>query len=385
MRFPLHNAPLWAEALSDVGASIGFSALALEVARTGEALWVGFFAALGYLTLGPLLFLSPWVERQGLARALLELRLARGLLFLPLPFLPREAALLVFYAYPLMVFTDLAIVAWEGLLVRRGRDRLAERSGKLYAAWEVGGLVGVGLGPALFALHPALPYLLAAGILLLAWALLRPALTGEKGEREEATRPEALVQSLRRLLAHAPLRPYLLLSLLFTLAHALTTALLGLLALRAGTPEALFGLVFALQSLGYTLGSYFAGRVPPALAFRLGPLGAALGGMGFLLPFPLLLAAPPLLGLAVALLSTHLRAVRGWLLPKEGLAPSFAAIRALLYGAGALGGLGAGVLGKGNPTLPLLLGTLGFLVLLPFALGPLHPRRLEALRQEEAE
>ncbi|RTH98146.1 hypothetical protein CSW31_10655, partial [Thermus scotoductus] len=48
----------------------------------------------------------------------------------------------------------------------------------------------------------------------------------------------------------------------------------------------------------------------------------------------------------------------------------------------ALGGLGAGVLGKWNPTLPLLLGTLGFLVLLPFALGPLHPRRLEALRQE---
>ena len=47
--------------------------------------------------------------------------------------------------------------------------------------------------------------------------------------------------------------------------------------------------------------------------------------------------------------------------------------------------LGAGVLGKGNPALPLLVGALGFLVLLPFALGPLHPRRLEALRQEEAE
>lgn len=238
------------------------------------------------------------------------------------------------------------------------------------------------MAPALFALHPALPYLLAAGILLLAWALLRPALTGEKGEREEATRPEALGRSLRRLLAYAPLRPYLLLSLLFTLAHALTTALLGLLALRAGTPEALFGLVFVLQSLGYTLGSYFAGRVPPALAFRLSPLGAALGGMGLLLAFPLLLAAPPLLGLAVALLSTHMRAVRGWLLPKEGLAPSLAAIRALLYGAGALGGLGAGVLGKWDPTLPLLLGALGFLVHLPFTLGPLHPSRLETLRQE---
>jgi len=370
-----------AEALSDLGASLGFSTLALEVARTGEAFWVGFFAALGYLTLGPLPFLSPWVERQGLARALLKLRLARGFLFLPLPFLPREAALLVLYAYPLMVLTDLAIVAWEGLLVRRDRGRLAERSGKLYAAWEVGGLVGVALGPVLFALHPALPYLLAAGILLLAWALLRPALTGEKGEREEATRPEALGRSLRRLLAYAPLRPYLLLSLLFTLAHALTTALLGLLALRAGTPEALFGLVFVLQSLGYTLGSYFAGRVPPALAFRLSPLGAALGGMGLLLAFPLLLAAPPLLGLAVALLSTHMRAVRGWLLPKEGLAPSLAAIRALLYGAGALGGLGAGVLGKWDPSLPLLLGALGFLVLLPFTLGPLHPERLEALRQ----
>jgi hypothetical protein len=327
------------------------------------------------------------VERQGLARALLKLRLARGLLFLPLLFLPREAALLVLYSYPLMVLTDLAIVAWEGLLVRRDRGRLAERSGKLYAAWEVGGLAGTALGPVPFVLHPALPYLLSTGILLLAWTLLRSALLGEEERKEEErkegeAKPEGLGRALRRLLACTPLRPYLLISLFFTPAHALTTALLGLLVLRAGTPEAFFGLVFALQSLGYALGNYFAGRVPLALAFRLGPLGAALGGMGFLLPFPLLLAAPPLLGLAVALLSTHLRAVRGWLLPRVGLAPSLAAIRALLYGAGALGGLGAGVLGQGDPSLPLLLGASGFLVLLPFTLGPLHPKRLEALRQK---
>jgi hypothetical protein len=377
-----HNASVLAEALSDLGASLGFSALDLEVARTGEAFWVGFFAALGYLTLGPLLFLSPWVERQGLARALLKLRLARGLLFLPLLFLPREAALLVLYSYPLMVLTDLAIVAWEGLLVRRDRGRLAERSGKLYAAWEVGGLAGTALGPVLFVLHPALPYLLSTGILLLAWTLLRSDLLGEEERKEGEAKPQGLGRALRRLLAYTPLRPYLLISLFFTLAHALTTALLGLLVLRAGTPEAFFGLVSALQSLGYALGSYFAGRVPLALAFRLGPLGAALGGMGFLLPFPLLLAAPPLLGLAVALLSTHLRAVRGWLLPGVGLAPGLAAIRALLYGAGALGGLGAGVLGQGDPSLPLLLGASGFLVLLPFTLGPLHPKRLEALRQK---
>jgi len=377
-----HSASVLAEALSNLGASLGFSALALEVARTGEAFWVGFFAALGYLTLGPLLFLSPWVERQGLARALLKLRLARGLLFLPLLFLPRQAALLVLYSYPLMVLTDLAIVAWEGLLVRRDRGRLAERSGKLYAAWEVGGLAGMALGPVLFVLHPALPYLLSTGILLLAWTLLRLALLGEEERKEAEAKPEGLGRALRRLLACSLLRPYLLISLFFTLAHALTTALLGLLVLRAGTPEAFFGLVFALQSLGYALGSYFAGRVPLALAFRLGPLGAALRGMGFLLPFPLLLAAPPLLGLAVALLSTHLRAVRGWLLPRVGLAPGLAAIRALLYGAGALGGLGAGVLGQGDPSLPLLLGASGFLVLLPFTLGSLHPKRLEALRQK---
>jgi hypothetical protein len=377
-----HSASVLAEALSDLGASLGFSALALEVARTGEAFWVGFFAALGYLTLGPLLFLSPWVERQGLARALLKLRLARGLLFLPLLFLPREAALLVLYSYPLMVLTDLAIVAWEGLLVRRDRGRLAERSGKLYAAWEVGNLAGTALGPVLFVLHPALPYLLSTGILLLAWTLLRSDLLGEEERKEAEAKPEGLGRALLRLLACTPLRPYLLISLFFTLAHALATALLGLLVLRAGTPEAFFGLVFALKSLGYALGSYFAGRVPLALAFRLGPLGAALGGMGFLLPFPLLLAAPPLLGLAVALLSTHLRAVRGWLLPGVGLAPGLAAVRALLYGAGALGGLGAGVLGQGDPSLPLLLGASGFLALLPFTLGPLHPKRLEALRQK---
>ncbi|RTG95558.1 hypothetical protein [Thermus scotoductus] len=376
------NGSVLAEALSDLGASLGFSALALEIARTGEAFWVGLFAALGYLTLGPLLFLSPWVERRGLARTLLGLRLARGLLFLPLPFLPRQAALLALYAYPLMVLTDLAIVAWEGLLVRRDRANLAEKSGKLYAAWEVGGLVGTGLGPALFALHPALPYCLSAGILLLAWTLLRPALMGEEEGKKEEAKPESWGRALRRLLLYTPLRPYLLASLLFTLSHALTTALLGLLVLRGGTPEALFGLVFTLQSLGYTLGSYLAGRVPPALVFKLAPLGAALGGMGLLLPFPFLLATPPLLGLAVALLSTHLRAVRGWLLPREGLAPSLAVIRALLYGAGALGGLGAGVLGMGDPALPLLLGALGFLALLPLTLGPFHPKRLEVMRRK---
>jgi tetrahydromethanopterin S-methyltransferase subunit F len=219
-----------AEALSDLGASLGFSALALEVARTGEAFWVGFFVALGYLTLGPLLFLSPWVERQGLARALLKLRLARGLLFLPLLFLPREAALLVLYSYPLMVLTDLAIVAWEGLLVRRDRGMLAERSGKLYAAWEVGGLAGMALGPVLFVLHPALPYLLSTGILLLlAWTLLRSDFLGEEERKEGEAKLEGLGRALRRLLACTPLRPYLLISLFFTLAHALATALLGLL------------------------------------------------------------------------------------------------------------------------------------------------------------
>jgi hypothetical protein len=104
---------LLAEALSDLGASIGFSALTLEMARTGEAFWVELFAALGYLALGPLLLFSPHLEGRGLARVLLELRLARSLLFLPLLLLPREPGLLVLYAYPLMILTDLAVVAWE--------------------------------------------------------------------------------------------------------------------------------------------------------------------------------------------------------------------------------------------------------------------------------
>lgn len=82
----------------------------------------------------------------------------------------------------------------------------------------------------------------------------------------------------------------------------------------------------------------------------------------------------------MALPSAHLRAVPGWLLPRESLAPSLAAIRALLHGAGALGGLGAGGLGGGNPALPLLLGVL--LALLPFTLGPLPPRAARSLEAE---
>lgn len=286
----IRKIPLLSEALGDLGAALGFSALALEVARTGEALWVGLFAVMGYLTLGPLLLLSPWVDRAHPARALLLLRLLRGLLWLPFPFLPREAALLVLLAYPLMVATDLAVVAWETLLLRVDRGGLLGNTGRLYAAWNLGGLLGSLLGPPLLLLHPALPYLAAAGALLLSLGLLLPWLQGlspsGSGRRETGI---PLGKALALVAGHRPLRPYLLLSLLFALAHALATALLGLLVLRAGTPEGLFGLFFALQDLGYTLGSYGAGRVPQIVALLGGPLLAGFGLLLVLLPFPFLL------------------------------------------------------------------------------------------------
>ncbi|AEV17102.1 hypothetical protein TCCBUS3UF1_20640 [Thermus sp. CCB_US3_UF1] len=328
-----------AELLGDLGASLGFSALALEVARTGEAFWVGLFAALGYFSLGPLLLLAPFLDRWGPGRALPYLRLLRGLLWLPYPFLPREAAPLVLLAYPLMVATDLSAVAWDALLARAGGRELLERTGRLYAAWNLGGLLGSLLGPPLLLVHPALPYLLAAGLLL---------------------------------------------SLLFTLAHALATALLGLLVLRAGTPEALFGLFSALADLGYTLGSYGAGRVPLALALLGGPALAALGLLAILLPFPFLFLGGAAYGLAVGAMGAHLRALRGWLLEREGLAQGLAAVRVLLYGAGAAGGRLAGALGRLDPTWLLRLGLLGFLAFYLFAVGPLHPKRLGALRREGA-
>ncbi|MEZ0321551.1 MAG: hypothetical protein ABWJ63_06470 [Thermus sp.] len=382
----IRKIPLLSEALGDLGAALGFSALALEVARTGEALWVGLFAVMGYLTLGPLLLLSPWVDRAHPARALLLLRLLRGLLWLPFPFLPREAALLVLLAYPLMVATDLAVVAWDTLLLRVDRGGLLGNTGRLYAAWNLGGLLGSLLGPPLLLLHPALPYLAAAGALLLSLGLLLPWLQGlspsGSGRRETGI---PLGKALALVAGHRPLRPYLLLSLLFALAHALATALLGLLVLRAGTPEGLFGLFFALQDLGYTLGSYGAGRVPQIVALLGGPLLAGFGLLLVLLPFPFLLLGGAAYGLATGGLSAHLRALRGWLLPQEGQAPGLAALRVLLYGTGTLGGGLAGVLGRGDPTLPLRLGFLGFLAFLLFLPGPLHPRRLRALARYREE
>ncbi|WP_038071630.1 hypothetical protein [Thermus scotoductus] len=376
-----------AEALGDLGAALGFSALALEVARTGEAFWVGLLAVMGYLTLVPILLLGPWIDRAHPARALLLLRLLRGLLWLPFPLLPKEAALLVLLAYPLMVATDLAVVAWDALLLKAGRRELLENTGRLYAVWNLGGLLGSLLGPPLFLLHPALPYLGAAGTLLLSSGLLLPWLRGLSPSgtpRGEGGVP--LGKALALLAGHRPLRPYLVLSLLFALAHALATALLGLLVLRAGTPEGLFGLFFALQDLGYTLGSYGAGRVPQGAALLGGPLLAGLGLLMVLLPFPFLLLGGSVYGLATGALSAHLRALRGWLLPKEGQAASLAALRVLLYGAGALGGGLAGVLGRADPALPLRLGLLGFLAFLLFLPGPLHPRRLRALaRHREGE
>ncbi len=51
--------------------------------------------------------------------------------------------------------------------------------------------------------------------------------------------------------------------------------------------------------------------------------------------------------------------------------------RALIYGAGALGGTLSGVLGGIGVTLPLRVALASFLAFYLFALGPLHPRRLE--------
>lgn len=45
---------LASEALGDLGAALGFSALALEVARTGEAFWIGLFSLLHPRPLAPL-------------------------------------------------------------------------------------------------------------------------------------------------------------------------------------------------------------------------------------------------------------------------------------------------------------------------------------------
>ncbi|AFV75708.1 hypothetical protein Theos_0646 [Thermus oshimai JL-2] len=346
------------KALGDLGAALGFGALSLEIARTGEAFWVGAFGALGYLTLGPLLLLSPWLDRVGPRRGLLAFRLLRALLWLPLPLLPREAALLVLWAYPIMVATDLGVVAWDAYQVRFQRKRLQRETGLLYAAWNLGGLLGWPLGPLLLLLHPALPYLGAAGVLLLALFLLTSTLPQEAHSPGPVPRA-SLRAGLRALLAHPPLRPYLLLSLLFQLGHALATALLGLLILRSGAPEALFGLLLALEDLGYALGGLLAGRLPPGLARPL-PLAAG----GFLLPFPLLLPAFPLYGLGVGLLSARLRALRGERLPEEGLAAALAGLRALLYG--------AGVFGRLDPALPVWGALLAFLLL--FLLG--RPRKM---------
>ncbi|GGN02660.1 hypothetical protein GCM10007092_16220 [Thermus composti] len=368
---------LASEALGDLGAALGFSALALEVARTGEAFWVGLFAALGYFTLGPLLLLSPRLDRGDPVRALL-LRLLRTLPWLLFPFLPREAPLLVLSTYPLMVFTDLGVVAWDTLLVRFRRKDLVEHTGKLYAAWNTGSLLGGLLGPALLLVHPALPYLLAFGVLALSLLLLLP-LARERAREAPVPRGQAapLGRALRFVLGDRRLRPYLALSLLFAAASALATGLLGLVVLQAGTPEGLFGLFFALQDLGVSAGSYYAGRIPLKVALLGGPALVALGLLLLALPFPPFLAGGLLYGFAVGVTGVHLRAVRGWLLPEEALAGSLAALRALIYGAGALGGTLSGILGGIGVTLPLRVALASFLAFYLFALGPLHPRRLE--------
>lgn len=273
------------EALGDFGAALGFAALSLTLARTGDAWLVALLSAAGYLTLVPILLLSPLLDRRSTVRVLLFARLSRALGWLPLLLLlllpDPNPILLVLWAYLIMVATDIAVVAWDALLVRLERANLVANTGRLYAAWSLGDLLGRPLGPLLLVLGLGLPYLGATMALVLGYALLRP---WARGLREAGGQPPAagvtagLSSVLLDLFRNHTLRPYLLLSLLFSGFHTLATGLFSLLVLRAGTPEALFGVFLALFGLGGIAGSYLAARFSAVAALWGGPVVLLLGG-----------------------------------------------------------------------------------------------------------
>ena len=229
-----------------------------------------------------------------------------------------------------------------------------------------------------------LPFALGGLFLVVEGSLLRglPAFPPPEEAKQERANLKSLLAGVGFLLADKRLLPLTFYALALSLLSALGLALLPLLALERGVPPALYGLYPLGLSFGGFLGSLLAGAVGPGLGIW-GGHGLRLLGLAVLfLPFPLGPLGTLLVGAGGSLSGVHLRAYRQRLAPEALLGRVQAGAIALFSAGSLLGVLLAGFLGGLGYYLPQSLAALGLALLLSLALGPLSPRRLEALRRE---
>jgi len=370
---------LFAESLGVFGGSLAFTALGLLLGLGGDPLTLALLAALPFDLLSGLLL--DRLDRRALLLAGVWVR--AGLLLL-LALLPKGA--------PLRPAPGLPLPGRPGFRPPRlarppgppGPGAAGAGRGRLQAAQLLGDSLGDLLAPPLLLLAKPLPFALGGLLLVAEGLLLRglPAFPPPKEAKEEGVGPKALLAGVGFLLADKRLLPLTLYALALNLLSTLGLALLPLLALEGGVPPALYGLYPLGLSFGGFLGSLLAGSVGPGLGIWGGHGLRLLGLAALFLPFPLVLLGPFLVGAGGSLSGVHLRAYRQRLAPEALLGRVQAGAIALTSAASLLGALLAGILGGLGAGLPLGLAVLGLFLLLPLALGSLHPRQLEALRRE---
>ena len=377
---------LFAESLGVFGGSLAFTALGLLLGLGGDPLTLALLAALPYLALPFDLLSGLLLDRLDRRALLLAGVWVRAGLLLLLALLPKEPLFVLPLAFLFQAVLALDLPAWHALLVRLARGRLEREGGRLQAAQLLGDSLGDLLAPPLLLLAKPLPFALGGLLLVAEGLLLRglPAFPPPKEAKEEGVGPKALLAGVGFLLADKRLLPLTLYALALNLLSTLGLALLPLLALEGGVPPALYGLYPLGLSFGGFLGSLLAGSVGPGLGIWGGHGLRLLGLAALFLPFPLVLLGPFLVGAGGSLSGVHLRAYRQRLAPEALLGRVQAGAIALTSAASLLGALLAGILGGLGAGLPLGLAVLGLFLLLPLALGSLHPRQLEALRREGA-
>ncbi|WP_117238093.1 MFS transporter [Thermus sediminis] len=373
---------LFAESLGVFGGSLAFTGLGLLLGLEGSPWALALLAALPYLTLPFDLLAGLLLDRlDRRALLLVGVWLRAGILGL-LALLPKEPLFLIPLAFLFQAVLALDLPAWHALLVRLARNRLEREGGRLQAAQLLGDSLGDLLAPPLLLLAKPLPFALGGLLLAGEGLLLRnlPAYPPPRAAQGEGFTFRALLAGLAFLLADRRLLSLTLYALALGFLSGLALALLPLLALAQGTPPVLYGLYPLGLSFGGFLGSLLAGRVGPSLGIWGGHGLRTLGLALLLLPFPFGALGTLLAGAGGALSGVHLRAYRQRLAPEPLLGRVQAGAIALISAGSLLGALLAGALGGLGARLPLGLALLGLLLLLGLALGPLSPRRLEALR-----
>jgi MFS family permease len=309
---------------------------------------------------------------------------------------------ITFLVGALSVFFNLAAGAYLPALIRH--DDLVEGNSKLALSQSVSEIIGPGLAGVLVqvltapvaVLADALSFLLSA----LSLAGIRHAEEAPRAPRERRDLAREIAEGLRFVLGDSLLRPLLISFATLTLFNAMLEVVALLYLTRdAGMAPALFGLAFAVGSVGSVLGATLAGRVTG----RLGVGGALLlavlllGGSDLLFPLvgfvPLVVAVPLLsvaqffFGFALALFGINQASLRQTATPAHLRGRTGACFAVVATGAAPiLGALLGGVLGQSiglPPTLVLAaVGELFACVWLFFS--PIRQLRSLPLVAEEA-